>query len=301
MSNISVILINIPLTSYSLSFKYPMLLLLLIPAAALTVLPYFRLRKRRSRTIGRIISLCVHIVVILLSTALLTGLTFHSSEDGKKPDLLLLVDMSDSMYYLTDRVDGFVKSVLERNNSSHKIGVIVFANGQLYVTEPGRDDSSTYDSYKNAVTDPKRLPDGSATDIASALLYAQELFPVPRDGRIILITDGLETDGNAASAAKAVAGTGTRVDVFFVAPYKYEREVQLIALNIPDSVTVGEPFELTVAAQSSATGSAVITIYDNTQIASERTVTLKNGINAFDIETEISSVDLRGHRLNLTL
>ena len=56
-------------------------------------------------------------------------------------------------------------------------------------------------------------PDTSATDIAAALTYASTLFKNPESAKIVLVTDGKETDEEAMAVIRTVAAKGIRVDV----------------------------------------------------------------------------------------
>jgi len=125
----------------SISFERPLLLLLIIPMLALALWPYLSLPPHSRRTKSRVISLAVHAVILCLCVLLMSGVNFHRTEHFGKPDMILLVDVSDSMANNADRVNGFVKSVFEANGDGHNIRVVVFANGRHYVAESsGKDD-----------------------------------------------------------------------------------------------------------------------------------------------------------------
>ncbi len=61
------------MTNFQINFEYPWLLLLLIPAIALTLLPYLRMQKRYRRTRNRVISVVLHMVVMVLCVTLEIG------------------------------------------------------------------------------------------------------------------------------------------------------------------------------------------------------------------------------------
>jgi len=261
----------------SISFERPLLLLLVIPMLALALWPYLNL-PRHSRTKSRVISLIVHSVILCLCALLMSGLNFHKTEHFDKPELILLVDVSDSMAKNADRVNGFVKSVFEANGDGHNIRVVVFANGRHYVAESsGKDDMAAFVKYLSL--DKDSMPDKSATDISQAINYAQGLLEDKKGGRILLITDGLETDGNAVTAARIAADTGNRVDVALIPPARYEKEAQLISVDLPETVIAGDRFTVNVTAQSASSGSALLRLYDNSKLIGEKTVALAAGVN----------------------
>ena len=68
----------------------------MIPAFALMLFPYFRLKKQHRRTASRVISLVLHSVILLLCVFILCGMQFTVSHRSVKNDVILLVDVSDS-------------------------------------------------------------------------------------------------------------------------------------------------------------------------------------------------------------
>ena len=67
------------MTNFRIEYSHPWLLLLLIPAVALTFLPYFRSSKKYRRTRNRILSMTFHLVAMVLAINLLAGIGFSLS------------------------------------------------------------------------------------------------------------------------------------------------------------------------------------------------------------------------------
>ena len=80
----------------TLHFNYPWLLLLFIPALALTLIPYFRLNKRYRKTRNRITSIVLHLVVMVLAISALAGLRFDYEVPNTNNEIILLVDVSET-------------------------------------------------------------------------------------------------------------------------------------------------------------------------------------------------------------
>ena len=72
------------MTNFKIEFSNPWLLLLLIPAIALTLFPYFRLAKQYRRTRNRVISVVLHLVVMLLSITLISGISFSYRSEERR-------------------------------------------------------------------------------------------------------------------------------------------------------------------------------------------------------------------------
>jgi Mg-chelatase subunit ChlD len=84
---------------------------------------------------------------------------------------------------------------------------------------------------------------GAGTDIASALQLAYGLYPQGFLRRAVVLTDGVQTDGDVLAEANRARGFG--VKVYTVAYHRpVPGEVALRELRVPDKVRVGEPFTL---------------------------------------------------------
>lgn len=216
---------------FSIHFSYPWLLLLLIPAFALALIPYFRLSKRYRRTRNRIISIVTHLCVMVLCICVLCGIQFRYVKTNKENEILLLVDVSDTEERAKARRDEFVRTVLaDGRYDGYKMGVVTFGFTQNYAVPLTYKVDDIYDMYKAA-----ELPDTSATNIEGALKYAKDLFGHPESSKVVLISDGLETDGNAFSAIRALTAQGTVVDTALISEAFIENDVQITGIQLPET------------------------------------------------------------------
>ena len=121
---------------------------------------------------------------------------------------------------------------------------------------------------------------GAASDIAGALGAAQEMLPENTHQRVILLTDGLQTDGSLASAARSLAHRKIRLDALPYAPMDGE-EVELSALEMPAEVSLGETCRVVVRVSSRGEGRAKLTLLDGEEMLEEETVRLRDGVSEF--------------------
>lgn len=84
---------------------------------------------------------------------------------------------------------------------------------------------------------------GAGSDLASALRLAYGLFPPGYLKRAVLLTDGVETEGDALAEASRARDLGVKV---FVTPYRRPApgEIAVRELRLPDKVQIGQPFEV---------------------------------------------------------
>ena len=251
---------KIKMSNFTIKFSNPWFLLLLIPAIAMALVPYFRMNKRYRKTRNRITSIALHITVMVLAISVLSGVTIEYDTPNRDNEVILLVDTSDSGSKSANDKDDFVQSVIDNANSMFKLGVVKFGYDQVYAVELSNDTKDMYTTYLSSES-----PDNTATDISAALNYAASLFQKKETARIVLLSDALETDGKAMNTVKAITAQGIKVDTVSFPNEKVTDEVQIISMEVPNArIKLGEAFNVIVTLQSSYAGKATITPYDTT-------------------------------------
>ena len=247
------------MTNFSVNFTNAWWLLLLIPAFALTLISYFKLNKRYRYTRNRIVSIVMHLVVMVLSIALLAGMTIEYFKPNTDVEVVLLVDTSYTLDDSEDEVDDFIKDVVDSCNSQYKLGVVKFGYDQVYAVQLTNDMTAVYSGYLTS-----QNPDTTATDISSALTYAASLFEHPDSARIVLISDALETDSEAKTIIKSLSAKGISVDTVYFPGESVDSEIQIVGAEPSVSkVEINSPFEMNVSIMSSQEGVATITPFDS--------------------------------------
>ena len=259
--------------NFRIDFTNPWLLLLIVPAILLTLLPYFRMNKKYRRTRNRIISMSLHVTAMVMAIALLAGISFKYELPNEKNEIILLVDSTDSNEASADAKDEFIQTVLNICDGEFKVGIVKFGFDQKYVAELSNDSQETFAKYLTSEN-----PDTTATDLASALKYAATLFSNPETGKIVVISDGIETDKAAMSVIKAIAADGIKVDTVCY-PNELKDEMQIVSVNIPEQHIVPEQafaLELAIKNNFEAGGEYPITLslYDNEELVGSTNVTV---------------------------
>lgn len=263
--------------NFQINFSHPWLLLLLIPALFFTLLPYFRLSKKYRRTRNRVTSIVLHLLVMVLAISALAGLRFDYQIPNDQNEIILLVDVSETEEQAAEARDEFVQLVLNDSQyDNFNVGIVTFGFDQQYAVPLTDEVEGIYDAYIAAP-----LPDTSATNIAAALNYAKTLFNNPEAGKIVLITDGKETDEEAMSVIRSVAVQGIKVDTAYVASEYEGNEVQIVGVELPDyHIGVGKECSIIATVQSKSEASATVELIDNGVVNEEfgrQSVTLTKG------------------------
>ena len=282
--------------NFRINFTHPWLLLLLIPAIALTLLPYFRADKKYRKTRNRILSMVFHGLAITLAITLLAGITFSYEKPNLENELIILVDNSDSNEENADAKSDFVQSLISISDGKYRLGVVTFGHGQVLTGEMSYDVNKVLENYLTA-----ELPDTTATDIASALKYAKSLFKNPETSKIVLVSDGYETDNAATSVIKAIAAEGVKVDTVCY-PNETHDELQIYSVKTPDTrIILGDNFitELTVKSNLKGEKEATLVAYDNDELIGTVEVVLDGAEQTFELAL---ALDERGmHELRFEI
>lgn len=268
--------------SLKIQFSRPWFLLLFLLFLALTIMPYFTIPKKYRKTRNRITSMVLHAIVSLLAIFILSGMTFIRTTANSNNEIIMLVDVSNTEKQSEKTRDDLVKTIIKQCKfDKFKLGVVTFGYDQEYAVKLTTNYDKIYDTYKNAA-----LPDTSATNIASALLYTKDLFTTPGSGKIVLITDGKETDENAKSVIEQIAATGIIIDTANVATsYDNENEIQICGIKQPDyHINEGEECTLSIDIYSSYKGQVNIELYDNGEN--------QKGSTLFEISPGLQTINL---------
>ena len=233
------------MSNFRITFSNPWLLLLLVPLAALTLIPHFRVAKKFRRSRNRVISLALHSIALILCVLLLAGMTFRYEVPNRENQLILLVDVSDSGAEVEEARNEFIQTVLNACDESCEVGIVTFGYGTVYAAPLSADAREVYRQYLEADT-----PDTGATDIATALEFAAAQITKPATARILLLSDGVETDGRALATVKTLTSGGIGVDAVDMTAPTHE-EIQILGVEMPeDKVLVGKAVTLKVTVQN---------------------------------------------------
>ncbi len=248
----------------------PWLLLLLIPALAVPLILHFRLKKNYRRTRNRIVALVLHCIAITLAIFALSGIYFSWEVPNERNELVILVDSSFSAGKAKDRADKFVRELLDANDGRCKTSIVTFGYGQTVALEPGiYGADEAFETYRNAPAP----DDVTATDICAALEFCWDpvndvsgadvpVITHPESARIVLISDGIETDQKAQSVVRRIMMDGIRIDTTFFGNERIP-DMWIAGVEYPDkSFKVGDTVNFQIEVKSSLTGTARLTFSD---------------------------------------
>lgn len=266
------------MSNFRIYFVHPWLLLLIIPLVLLTLWPVRKLPKVRRFTLNRKVSLILHSIILVLLVALLADMTVYRDRD--EINTILLADLSASTEDAYDAVCAYVEEFAASAEEKNRIGVVAYANDSLYVAKLSEDG----ETVTAAFMENEKVVETSATNLEEALYYAESLLDNKENQRIIILSDGLQTDGDALAAAKVLAERGVQVDAVCIPAKAVGFEMQVNSLSHPEKLNVGETAELKAVVQSNHEASAELRFLDNGATISKRIVNIKEGLSEYTAE-----------------
>ena len=181
--------------------------------------------------------------------------------DAKEIEQIVVVaDMSASCSFFKEKMNSYIKNLRAESNKKTKIAVVAFANEAILVHSF---EDEAVDEYLN-ISSENTKPEN--TDIQGALEYAKSLFDLPSSvsKRVILMSDGRQTVGNAWAGAKTLSLNDIRLDAvyFDVTADSETAEVQISSIAVSEIEDTNANILVNLTVYSTANTSATITITD---------------------------------------
>ena len=190
------------------------------------------------------------------------------------------VDVSDSIgQQAVDSALAFVARQVSEKPTMDEAGLVLFG-AEAVVELPPR---ITF-PFDGVVTSQVRR---DATDLAEALSLSGAMIPAENNGRIVLISDGTSTEGNVAKRLDELSSRSIVVDVLPV-NYRYENEVWVEQLELPQQANLEQDYEASVMVSSLGETVGKLVLRENGRILASNTVNLKSGLNQFSLPIRVN-------------
>ncbi|MDQ2687449.1 MAG: VWA domain-containing protein, partial [Armatimonadota bacterium] len=188
-------------------------------------------------------------LILLLLVGALAGL--QTARRNRGVTTIFVLDHSASMSpQLTAQATDYMGRSLSALGPDDRAGLVVFGKDPVIDVNAGS---------LRALGPIYASPNPSATNIAAAIRLASAAFGSGTAKRLVLLSDGNETDGDAAQAADVAATDDVQIDSMKPqSPSGQRNEVLVSDLVLPNSVTKGEPFEARVVAEATSATSGTI-------------------------------------------
>lgn len=253
-----------------MTFTAPLALLLLLALPAAAFIGWPRRRFRRGRAWA---SLILRLLILLLLALALAGASLVRTTDQLA--VVFLLDRSDSVDEAGRAAQmAILTEALAAMPPGDEAAIVVFAANAL-VERPMSAAGETGPIRSTPIT--------SNTDLEEALSLGMALFPEGAARRIVVLSDGAQTVGDAAAAARRAAANGVQVD-FVPLTRAPGPEVQVTAVDAPAQVAQGQQFDVNVTVDADQDTSAMLTLTAGGQMLYRAPVQLRAGTNHVPIQ-----------------
>jgi len=219
-----------------------------------------------------LVSLVIRLLIITCLVLALAGLEIVRS--GNNLAVVFLVDVSDSMpeAAVNKEVD-YVRAALKSIQPDDKAAIILFGADAL-VERPM--------SALNELAAITSAPITNQTDLAEAIQLGLALFPSGYAKRMVILSDGAQTTGDAEAAAKFASASDAQI---VVVPFinQVSAESLIVKVDAPSRLRDGEKFDLNVSIQANQSMRAVVRVLAKDQILYEGTHDLHKGLQTLSL------------------
>ncbi len=239
----------------NISFDNPYLLLLFIPLLAAIIIPFAISIRKDNRTKSVIASFVFHIAIALLITLGIAGTVITNTMT--ETQVIVVADVSYSANRNLDVLDEYIKNVEGAMPEKSKLGIVCFGKDYTLLSDIGGEIKSVKDAKV----------DDSATNIADALNYATTLFDKGVIKRIVLITDGRQTDSDASSklitSIENIYAENIYIDAIYLDDNIDENtaEVQISGIDYTKSTYLNHSSTANIIIQSNKATNAILDVY----------------------------------------
>lgn len=258
-------------------FERPYLLWLLL-ATPLVALPgLIAMRGKLWAGLGVAVLRTLAFVALVLA---LSGFGLPSRSASREVETVAVVDQSrsiapDQQAWMRQRV----RDLADASGPHDRLAIVGFGRDARMLSAM---------SDPRLTTMPTLAADSGATDIAEALTAADSLFSPEADKRILLLSDGNQTDGDALGEVPALVENQVRI--FSAAPpISTTQRIALTNFAAPGAVRANQRFTFHIAIESEASAPVKINLdlLDDKDPVGSETVELKPGLNRFELPYRI--------------
>ena len=269
-------------------FTHPAYLVLLIPVVLGLVLSFkhvkgmMRLRKR----------LAFALRFVLLASLVLALAGPEALRKNHGLCTIFVLDRSDSVSEPDyARAKTFIEDSLKRFGRDDDAGLIVFGKEPVVERTPGQ---------WRQLGPIQSVVQASASDVGAAIRLACASFPEGKARRIVLLSDGDETTGDAAGAAMAAAADGIAIDHLALGLKPREGEVSVLSATLPSEARVDQPFDVSVLVDASRPTTGTLVLDRDGTIVKTQRVRLNAGRNSVVVNQVLSDPGFHRYRATVT-
>ena len=257
----------------NIEVRNPYLAFIAIPLVAIVVLFFFHIPKQKRLWTKHIISLVLHFFIA--ATLTLTFIDINYLYTSKNTELVVLADCSDSELESKDELDKVVGNIYDKLNNTTKACVVAYAESPQKVVDFG----GRYDGAIKKVFEDNNFKRNS-TNIEKALRYANTLYSEDTVRRLIIISDGIETDGSATLALEDLRHNEVNIECVYTRHgEKAKNEIAITNVEFVDTVFLNRTQTVKASIRSFKEEETTVNLWKDGMVIDSMQMPITRGLN----------------------
>ncbi len=204
---------------------------------------------------------------------------------------IFVLDLSDSISEADRKqAEDFIREATGKLGPKDQSGVVAFGKDAVIEAAPGG---------KRNLGRILSVVEGSASDLASAIRLASAAFPEGKSRRIVVLSDGNETAGDAIEAAQVAATDWIEIDHVPLGLQERKGEASVVALEAPTEMRTDQPFDLRLIVDSTQEQTAQIDVDRDGVLFKKLNVRLNSGRNSIVVTDGLKEAGFHRYRATL--
>ncbi|MGD6781176.1 VWA domain-containing protein [Sutcliffiella horikoshii] len=258
--------------------EHPLMLLFLIPVLISLVLFW---RKKKTKRKKEYVIISLRSIIYLLLILGLCMPTFLSPVKGTHT--VFLVDQSDSVKRMEGEILSSINQAIKQKKEEDSYSIVTFSE------KPKLERSFT--NQQETIQQLSLNDSSQFTNIEEGLEFAANYIPEDRKGRIVLMTDGVETNGNSARQSTFYSGRNIEMDAMaFQSPYV--EDVSLQSFHTPQSSFEGEAVPFQIGLEANVDTTATLHITQNNETIIKEEIAIAKGSNNYSYSIPLTDPGL---------
>ncbi len=238
-------------SDFPIQFEHPIWLLLL-----LLIGPSWWIARRSIGAVSRgkaYTSLAFRSLVIAALALAIAEPMWVKRGDGVT--VMMIVDVSQSIPIPLQRksIEFLDRVVAAKEDPDDRVGVITIAKDAVITAMPDPLSRVTGSGYSGNL---------AATNLASGIQLAFPLFPEDTASRIVIVSDGNETEDSVLAAAEIAQANKIPVDVVPI-QYNFDNEIIFDSLKVPARARLGQTVDVRMSIRSQHPATGRLSFYHN--------------------------------------
>ena len=261
-----------------------------LAAALVVVVGEFLLARRRVGVSPRQWRLAAAVRVLVVLALLGALLDIGFDRDAGDVATVFVVDASDSLGTRgRSEALAFVRDALTDQPAGSQAGVVMFGGDARIelLLQP-----------QASLAQPSVRIDSARSDLAAALRLGGAILPADARRRVVLVSDGRATEGDAVREAARLQEKGIAVDTVLV-DTPGAADIAIGAVQAPSRVSEGERVPIDVTLQSTLDGPAVVTLRADGEVVSTQLLNVVAGTQRTTFTDTAGSGGLRRYQVDV--